>query len=339
MEAQVVCQGDKEGSEILDKFPVVKHSDPPSPSHDGFPEGGLAAWATVFGSFLAQISIFGYSVAFGVYQDFYTRHYLTNETSSAISWIGSVSLCLLTSFSLISGALYDRGYFYHLVIAAKPNQYYQIFLTQGLGLGIASGLLYVPTMAVISHHFRRKRMLVTTFVASGTSLGAIIHPIMLNNLLNGPVGFANGVRASAGLVSGLLLIACMCMRTRLDPPTIPVNYIAAASKCIHDVPFAFMMAGAFLFQTGFYYPIFYFQLDSIKHGVSVTFSFYSLVISNASNFIGRVTCGYIAAYTGVLNLTILAAISSAVLIFGMIGLSSLVSVVVLGVVYGYVSGV
>jgi len=82
-----------------------------------------------------------------------------------------------------------------------------------------------------------------SFVASGSSLGAIVHPIMLNNLLNGPLGFANGVRASAGLVSGLLFIACLCMRTRLDPPTTPVNYIAAAKKCIHDIPLLFMIAG------------------------------------------------------------------------------------------------
>jgi len=82
-----------------------------------------------------------------------------------------------------------------------------------------------------------------TFVAAGSSLGAIIHPIMLNYLLNGPVGFANGVRASAGLISGCLLVACLCMRTRLDPPATPVNYVTAAKKCMRDVPLMFMIAG------------------------------------------------------------------------------------------------
>lgn len=103
--------------------------------------------------------------------------------------------------------------------------------------------MFIPSLAVVSHYFRRKRTLVMTFVVAGSSLGAIIHPIMLNNLLNGPVGFANGVRASAGLISGLLLIACLCMRTRLDPPTTPVNYFVAAKKCLRDVPFVFMIAG------------------------------------------------------------------------------------------------
>jgi MFS family permease len=299
-----------------------------------------------------QFSGYGYATSFGVYQDFYTQHYLTKQTSSAISWIGSLNMFLLTAVGLVSGSLYDRGYFYHLMIVgsllqsfslfmlslSKPDQYYQIFLAQGIGSGIAAGLMFVPSTAVIAHYFRRKRTLVLTFVASGSSLGATIHPIMLNNLLNGPLGFSNGVRASAGLVSVLLLIACLCMRTRLDPPTTPVNYIVAARKCIRDVPFVLMIAGACLFQIGFYYPMFFLQLDSIKHGLSVTFSFYSLVILNASNCVGRVSSGFIAAFTGVPNLTIVATISCGVLNLGLIGLSSLASTTVLGVIYGYFAG-
>ncbi|KAG1820096.1 major facilitator superfamily domain-containing protein [Suillus variegatus] len=344
-------QDDKEGPEISEACRVSKHWDPPSSPHE-FSEGGWAGWATAFGAFLVQFCGFGYITSFGVYEDFYTQHYLANETSSAISWIGSTSASLLMLVGLVSGSLHDRGYFYHLIIAgsfleclslfmlslSKSDQYYQIFLSQGLGLGIATGLLYIPSVAIISHHFRQRRTLVMTFVATGSSLGAIIHPIMLNNLLNGPLGFSNGVRISAGLISIFLLTACLCMRTRLDPPATPVNYIAAARKCIHDVPFVLLIIGGFLFQVGFYYPLFFFQLDSIQHGISVHFSFYSLVILNGSNCLGRFTSGFIARFTGVVNLATVAAILCSVLIFGMIGLSSLASVVVPGVIYGYLSG-
>ncbi|KAG1840767.1 major facilitator superfamily domain-containing protein [Suillus tomentosus] len=351
-------QDDKEGPEILEACRVSKRWDSSSSPHE-FSEGGLAGWATAFGAFLVQFCGFGYITSFGVYQDFYTRHYLTNETPSAISWIGSTTGSLLMLVSLVAGSLHDRGYFYHLLIVgsfleclslfmlslSKPDQYYQIFLSQGLGLGIATGLLYIPSVAVISHHFRQRRTLVMTFVVTGSSLGAIIHPIMLNNLLNGPLGFSNGVRISAGLISLFLLTACLCMRTRLDPPAIPVNYIVAARKCIRDLPFMLMVIGSFLSQIGYYYPLFFFQLDSIKHGISVHFSFYSvgssnmrLVILNGSNCLGRFTSGFIARFTGVVNLTTVTAILCSVLIFGMIGLSSLASVVVLGVIYGYLSG-
>ncbi|KAG1837278.1 major facilitator superfamily domain-containing protein [Suillus subalutaceus] len=335
-------QDDKEGSETLEACRVSKDWDPPS-SPDECPEGGLAAWATAFGAFLVQFCGFGYTDSFGVYQDFYTQHYLTNETVVCYipcRWIGSTSAFLIISLGLVSGLLYDRGYFYHLMIAgsflqsfclfmlslSKPDQYYQIFLSQGLGLGIASGLMYIPSIAVISHHFRRRRTLVMTFVATGSSLGAIIHPIMLNNLLNGPLGFAHGVRASAGLISSFLLTACLCMRTRLDPPATPVNYIVVSRTCIHDVPFILLIVGL---ASSTHYSSFNF--DSIKHDISVNFSFYSVVILNGSNFIGRLTSGFIEAFT-------VSSISCGVLILGMIGMGSLASVVVLGVLYGYFAG-
>lgn len=79
-------------------------------------------------------------------------------------------------------------------------------------------MLYVPSMAVIAHHFSpSRRSLAMTLVASGSSLGAVVHPIMLNNLLHrveGVQGFGGAVRASAGLVCGLLGVACGLMRTR-----------------------------------------------------------------------------------------------------------------------------
>ncbi|KAG2359029.1 major facilitator superfamily domain-containing protein [Suillus spraguei] len=342
----------KEGSETLEACQVSNDWDTSSSPHE-FPEGGLAAWATAFGAFLIQFCAVGYVVSFGVYQDFYTRHYLTNETASAISWIGSTAAFLMDAMGLVSGLLYDRGYFYHVVIIgsllqsfslfmlslSKPDQYYQIFLSQGLGLGIASGLIHVSSFAVISHHFRQRRTLVMTFVGAGSSLGATIYPIMLNNLLSGPLGFANGVRASAGLTTLFLFIACLCMRTRLDPPATRVNYVMATRQCIRDIPFILMIAGSFLFQIGFSYPLFFLQLDTIKHGISVNFSFYSLVILNGFNFVGQLTSGFIAAFTGVPNLIIIATFSCGVIILGMIGLSGLASVIVLCATCGYFSGI
>jgi len=261
------------------------------------------------------------------------EHVFGHRCGPCIRCIGS------PSYHLVIGGSVLQSFSLFMLSLAKPGQYYQIFLAQGLGSGIAAGLMFVPSMAVISHHFRRKSTLVMTFVLAGGALGCAIHPIMLNYLFNGPLGFANAVRASAGLVSGLLLIACLCMRTRLPPPPTTVNYTAVAKKSLTEIPFVLMTAGGFLFQVGFYYPFFFFQLDSIQHGLSTTFSFYSLVILNMANLVGRVTSGYIAAFTGVPNLTIVATIASGILILGMIGLKSLASVVVLGVIYGYFSGV
>ena len=126
----------------------------------------------------------------------------------------------------------------------------KVFLAQGIGSGCAAGLLYIPSMAVLSQYFNKRREQVMTFVSSGAYLGAVVHPIMLNNTINGQLDFANGVRASAGLISGLLLIASLLMRTRLPPSESRTDFLVAAKQCGRDSAFIFGCLGyvAFIFS-------------------------------------------------------------------------------------------
>ncbi|KAG1808094.1 hypothetical protein EV424DRAFT_1541517 [Suillus variegatus] len=108
-------------------------------------------------------------------------------------------------------------------------------------------------------------------------------------------------------------------------------------KCSREVLFILMTIGSALFQIGFYYPLFYLQLDSVKHGININFSFYSLVILNAAWFIGRCTAGIAATYMGVLNLAIASTVACSAVIIPIIARNDVASVVVLGLTYGYLS--
>ena len=44
-----------------------------------------------------------------------------------------------------------------MVSIADHTKYYQLYLSQGLGMGIGAGLIYVPAMAVQGHHWRAHR--------------------------------------------------------------------------------------------------------------------------------------------------------------------------------------
>lgn len=132
---------------------------------------------------------------------------LTNP-AHARSYHLTIVGCILTVFSLFMLSL------------AQPGHFYQPFLAQGVGLGLGSGLTYIPSVAVLAQHFPGpyERALVMMVVASGSSMGGLVHPIMLNNLFHKKnVGFAKGVRASAGLLAGMLFIAVLCMRARYAP--------------------------------------------------------------------------------------------------------------------------
>lgn len=81
--------------------------------------------------------------------------------------------------------------------------------------------------------------------AAGTSLGALLHPIMLNNLIHGALGFGNGVRASAGLVGGALLLGGLLTRTR-GPPKKEKGHVGlwtAVKKFSKDEVYVFAVIG------------------------------------------------------------------------------------------------
>ncbi|KAJ6529667.1 MFS general substrate transporter [Mycena capillaripes] len=317
-----------------------------------FPEGGRQAWTTVAGAFLVQFCGFGYTTSYGVYQDFYTRDYLTHSSSSAISWIGSINAFIVISGGLISGRLYDRGYFYHLMWGGsllqcfslfmlslcKREQFYQIFLAQGLGMGIGAGTVYISSVAVVSHYFQKRRALAMTIVAAGSSLGAVVHPIMLNNTFRS-LGFANAVRASAGLVGGLLLIACSLMHPRLPPATTHPPFWNSLPRFAHDIPYVLSVVAMTTYTIGFYFPLFYLQLDAVTHGINETLSFYSLVIMNSASFVGRLSPGFLAPRLGLFTIVAGAAAIGSILILCMIALKSVASVVVIAVIYGYSAGI
>ena len=54
-----------------------------------------------------------------------------------------------------------------MVSIASPDQYYQLFLAQGLGMGIGGGFIYIPCAAVQSHRWRQRRGLALGIIYSG----------------------------------------------------------------------------------------------------------------------------------------------------------------------------
>uniref|UniRef100_A0A8H7Y9I5 Uncharacterized protein n=1 Tax=Psilocybe cubensis TaxID=181762 RepID=A0A8H7Y9I5_PSICU len=314
-----------------------------------FPEGGYRAWCAVIGGFLIQFCCFGYINSFGVYQDFYVRRYLSAVSPSNIGWIGGVQICLTFSLGAITGRIFDRGYCKALMISctlvyalslftlslSHENSYYQVFLTNGIGLGTASGLTYTSSFALIGHYFSKRRSLAVGIVSSGSAIGAILHPILVNRLINGRVGFHNGVRISASINVALLIIATCILKTRLPPKT---NQTFPVKKWMREPPYlAIMIACVFCFA-GLFFPVFYLQLDAIKHGVPTHLAFYALSILNAASFFGRIIPSFLAPRFGVFNLGAIFTTVTGVLILCMAFMKDLTGTVLFAVFFGLCSG-
>lgn len=50
---------------------------------------------------------------------------------------------------------------------AHPDKYYQLFLTLGVMIGLGGGIIYLPAIAVQSHHWRKHQALAIGVVGTG----------------------------------------------------------------------------------------------------------------------------------------------------------------------------
>ncbi|KZP00473.1 MFS general substrate transporter [Calocera viscosa TUFC12733] len=321
----------------------------PEPDEIEIPDGGLQAWCTVAGAWLVSLSTFGYMNAYGVYQAYYIETLLPSYSPSAISWIGSVQTLLMLGMGGFSGKLFDKGYFRALIIpgtiiyvgcifaqsAVGVDKYYQVFLSQGLGQGLATGLLYVPTISVIAHHFRRRRAMAMGMIVMGSSTGGVIFPIMLNNVLQRS-SFAWTVRSAGFLILGCLVAANLLMSTRLPPGKAKDQ--ANVLGFFKEPQYVLLLAGIFFVFWGISFPLFYIQLYTSLKVSNQTFAFYTISITNVGSMFGRTLPNLIADRTGPMVLLVPACFITGSLIFAMFGCTYEGAIIVFCLFFGFFSG-
>ncbi|KAF8876855.1 major facilitator superfamily domain-containing protein [Infundibulicybe gibba] len=290
-----------------------------------FPDGGLRAWTVVLGSFLTLFSTVN---SYGVYQHYYQETMLKDTPASIISLIGGIQLFMLYSLSPIIGKVFDaHGLKYILpagtfifvlaimmISLCEEGKVYQFFLAQGVLFGIGNALLFTPAYAVIGHWFKNRRAFAIGIVASGASVGGIVYPIILQDLIP-RVGFPWAVRVTGFLTLACLLIACSTMRTRL-----PLQGKCSWKRVVDlngfkDPRYCFSTIGAFFNFYGLYIPYFYIQTLADKHGLSHVLVSYLFVLINALGIPARVIPGLLGDRIGNLNTLIPTNFISAILCF------------------------
>ncbi|KAJ3804240.1 MFS general substrate transporter [Lentinula aff. lateritia] len=299
------------------------------------PEGGLTAWMTVTGAWLVLFGTFGYLYSFGVYQDFYTREYLSGHSPSSIAWIGSIQLMMPFALGIVSGKIFDQGGFHQIEIIgcllftfslfmlslAKPLQYYQIFLSQGLGMGIGLGLTFIPTISITVHHFHRRRGLASGIALSGSSIGGMIFPISMLTAFLCCSKFDDSSDYSAEVKCSSLL--------RLFFFHIPITITC----CFDSEKYS-----ALISSMGLYFPLIYIQLYAIQHQVDSDLAFYSIAIMNGASSVGRVLGNHLADIYGPFNIQVPCTLITGATIWAVLGVHNTSSLITISIFYGLASG-
>jgi MFS family permease len=285
--------------------------------------------------------------AFGVFQTYYENNLLQDQSPSNISWIGSIQAFLLLVVGVITGPLYDAGYFRPLIslgaflipfgfmMTSICSQYWQVMLAQAICIGLGNGCLFVPSVAILPQYFSTRKALANGIAASGSSLGGVIYPIVFRQLYP-RIGFpwATRVLGFISLFAGLISVAVM--KVRIMPKQKRALLELAAFK---EIPYASFCIALFFGFIGFFGPIYYLQPYAINTGITdENLGFYLLPILNAASIAGRILPNFVTDKAGPLNILIPAALISGLLGVVWIGIKNLPGMIIFAILYGFFSG-
>lgn len=256
-----------------------------------FPDGGLEAWSVVFGSWCGLFCTFGFVSCIGVFQQYYETGPLAAYSTSTISWITATEVWGMIFFGLVFGRLFDVYgprwlliigtvvYIFGLMMTSLATEYYQFFLAQSICAAIASSAIFNCCMTSVVSWFFKKRAAAFGIVASGSSLGGFLMPIMIEKVIP-KLGFPWTMRIVAFIFLGLLSISCVTVKARLPPRPQPLA-VKDYLRGFREPTYALTVAAMFLFYWGMFVPFNYILLQADAAGMSSELIQYLIPILNA----------------------------------------------------------
>ena len=198
-------------------------------------------------------------------------------------------------------------------------------------------MIFYPAMSATFTWFFKKRAFALGIVASGSGLGGIIFPVMVNKLIP-QVGFGWTMRICAFLILFLMIIANLTVRSRLAPSPRPVK-LSDFYTPFKELPFFLLSFGSFLFFLGLFLPFTFIILEGGARGVPMWLAPYLVPILNAASIFGRIVPGRLADVLGRFTVFLVCAIGSSILVLALwLPSSGTGAIVTFTLLFGFVSG-
>ncbi|KAK4610509.1 Agnestins efflux protein AgnL12 [Fulvia fulva] len=328
----------------------------------------LRSMLALAASALAYFTTIGFVNAYGVFQQYYTAHYLPDYSNFQIAWLGSFATFTLFACAAPAGTLADRygptipiciGVILQLLsifMVSLCREYYQFFLAQGVLLGISMALINIPTSTIVPKYFKRHRGLAQGISIGGSSLGGVIWPIALDRMLNyDDIGFGWSMRIVGLAMMPMLAIAILFLRKPVDlksheptsgseKGTATIASSAKQSRKKRDLtslkkpPYILLCLGLAIANFGYFVPLFYISTYAVSLGFSENLAFYLISILNGASLFGRILPGLVADRYGHFNIMTIAVFLTGLIVFCWTTATSVAGLVIRAMAFGFISG-
>ncbi|KAI0072297.1 MFS general substrate transporter [Panus rudis PR-1116 ss-1] len=318
---------------------------------------GRGAWSFCLAGFILETLVWGFGFSYGIFQAYYTSHPPFNKVSHvAIASVGPAALAIEYGEGLLLSFFYGRYPDYVkgsmwfglalsvlcLSLSSFVNQVWLLIMLQGVGLGIAGGMLYWPVIFLVSEWFSRRRGLASGIIFAGSGIGGFLFPLFVNALLD-KVGHRWTLRFIALLQGILGGIALLFIKPRIPPPKFKrgqrrPQLIPPHMQFFKRTHF-WTFAATNLLQAMSYFPVsLYIAIfaESISSPLSATIV---LSLFNSSGVVGQILIGYLSdrfPYPWIMLASTLGSAIAAFLLWGFA--DTLARVFAFAIIFGGLSG-
>ncbi|KAG4437314.1 hypothetical protein IFR05_007210 [Cadophora sp. M221] len=293
---------DPEKNNLAEPPEEAQDSAPAGPDPNEFPDGGFQAWFCIAGGFCTVFSSFGWVNCIGVFQDYYQANQLSSYSPKTVAWIPATESFMLFFFGLFSGKLTDS-----YAIAAAGTW------------------------------FKKLRALAFGIMVSGSSMGGVVLPIMVQHLIE-EVGFGWAMRITAFLIFGLLIFGNIAIKSRLPPVRKPFT-LKEYFMPFAEIPFLLLAIGSLLVYIGAFLPFNFIIVQAKQAHMSTNLADYLVPIINAASIFGRIFPAHLGDVYGVFNVCIIFTLFTGVISLALwLPAASNAPIIVFAVLYGFASG-
>ena len=166
-----------------------------------------------------------------------------------------------------------------LLMTSFSSEYYQFVLAQGICSALGAGALFYASMNSVTTWFYSRRAFALGIVASGSSVGGVTLPIMVQQLMS-RVGFEWAMRSCAALIFVLCVVANFTIKSRIPPQPKPFHFADYIAQ-FKELPFFFTGFAVFMINFGLFLPYNFVIVHGRRYGMSAERAQYLVPILNA----------------------------------------------------------
>lgn len=298
--------------------------------------------------------ILGYSLSFGVFQEYYTsspKSVFFGTSPGTIATVGTtlngimylmmpITFTLLTRYPRLRPYAGPVGLFLtvsSLILSSFATKIWHLIASQGVLCAIGSGLLFSPTTLYLDEWFIARKGMAYGTMWAGKSAGGVVFPFLMSTLLAkfGSRVTLLGLSIALGLTTAPLLFFLK--------PRIPLSRTSAQRPLCWDflrnTTFWMLQAGNIFQSLGYLLPSTYLPSYAYSLGLSSLMGAILLALFSFSSIFGGLFIGMLGDRISPMTVILISSLGSTLAVFLFWGLSTnLTLLIMFSLAYGFFAG-